>query len=81
MVDATRSSFDAQYGSTLSSCQTVLLDAKEVSSYTRLSQVTHIVTEGYLGRIFGHHTVSPEAVHSEKQHLLDIYRAFFGGLV
>lgn len=56
------------------------LDGKSIAHFPYISQVTHIVTEGYLGRIFGQHSIKPELVAEEKIHLLDIYNPMFEGL-
>jgi tRNA G10 N-methylase Trm11 len=81
MVHSTRASFATLSMSPGATCETSLLDAKEVATLPSLSRVTHIVTEGYLGRIFGHHTIKPDLVATEKANLMNIYRAFFDGLV
>ena len=81
MVHSTRASFATLSASSGAACETSLLDAKEVATLPSLSRVTHIVTEGYLGRIFGHHTIKPDLVATEKANLMSIYRAFFDGLV
>jgi tRNA G10 N-methylase Trm11 len=81
MVHSTRASFATLSMSSGASCETTLLDAKEVATLPYLAKVTHIVTEWYLGRIFGHHTIKPDLVATEKANLMNIYRAFFDGLV
>jgi tRNA G10 N-methylase Trm11 len=81
MVHSTRASFATLSMSSGAVCETSLLDAKDVATLPSLSRVTHIVTEGYLGRIFGHHTIKPDLVATEKANLMSIYRAFFDGLV
>ena len=50
-----------------------LLDAKNIASFPKIKEVTHIATEGYLGRIFGQHSIRPDLVEEEKRNLLDIY--------
>ncbi len=55
-------------------------DAKTIAESPYISDVTHIVTEGYLGRIFGQHSIRPELVEVEKQKLLEIYSSMFTGL-
>jgi tRNA G10 N-methylase Trm11 len=56
------------------------LDGKLISTFPAIAKVTHIVTEGYLGRIFGQHSIKPELVAEEKIHLLEIYGPMFEGL-
>ena len=56
------------------------LDARNITKFSRFSEVTHMVTEGYLGRVFTKGTMTSEAVKIEKSHLLDIYRNMFNAL-
>ncbi len=53
------------------------LDVKRIASFPSIEKVTHIVTEGYLGRIFGQYSIKSELVAEEKVHLLDIYGPMF----
>ncbi len=56
------------------------LDARRIDQFSQFSDVTHIVTEGYLGRVFTKGTMTPDAVKIEKSRLLDIYRSMFDAL-
>ncbi len=80
MVEATKNnlvSFLLREKQTDTQTKVTLRDAAELGQYPELSRVTHIVTEGYLGRIFGQHSVREELVEQEKQMLFRIYVTLF----
>ncbi len=56
------------------------LDAKNIANFPRLRDVTHIVSEGYLGSIFSQETITKEKVAVEKRNLVVIYESMFRGL-
>lgn len=88
MTTATKASMDAYIGRmsgmshipSVSSLYTETLDAQLIGEFKKIAQITHIVTEGYLGRIFGQHSIKEELVVEEKKHLLDIYGPMFASL-
>jgi tRNA G10 N-methylase Trm11 len=83
MVEATKNNlanFLLREKQTDTQTKVTLRDAAELGQYPELSRVTHIVTEGYLGRIFGQHSVREELVEQEKQMLFRIYVTLFAWL-
>lgn len=58
----------------------VHLDAKKIAEFPRLSDVTHIVTEGYLGEILSQETINKDRVKVQKSNLKAIYQPMFNGL-
>jgi tRNA G10 N-methylase Trm11 len=73
MVEATKKN-------TQNENECLVLDARKIGSAPFLSQVTHIVTEGYLGKIFSQKSVTYTAVVEEKKALLHIFEGFFASL-
>lgn len=82
MVDATKVGIErfAEARKLSLDSYTMGLDAKKIGNFPRLRDVTHIVTEGYLGSIFSQETISKDKVVAEKKNLVSIYESMFRGL-
>lgn len=75
-ISYTRKNFYNQVKTT----ETLLLDAKWISSSPFLKKSDALVTEGYLGQIFQKYSVTEKKLEEEKKNLCDLYSHFFQGL-
>lgn len=67
-------------GPSINPLESMVLDAKNIIQFPSVSKATHMATEGYLGRIFGQHSIKADLVEIEKKNLIEIYGAMFAGL-
>ena len=75
-INYTRKSFE----NSVKTADTLVLDAKRISSSPFLKKADCIVTEWYLGTPFLPHSVSVWKVNEVKKELLNLYTHFFKGL-
>lgn len=82
MVDATKVGIErfAEARKIHPDAYTMGLDARNIANFPRLRDVTHIVSEGYLGSVFSQETIAKDKVAAEKKNLISIYEGMFRGL-
>ncbi|NDK08355.1 hypothetical protein EOM39_03865 [Candidatus Gracilibacteria bacterium] len=85
MIKSTKKNIDFikdEFNTDLKTSEVIKLDAKDIANSPILNnnKIDSIVTEGYLGEIFGKHSIDIDKVKNQRLILANIYTSFFSGL-